>query len=64
MIVNVLKAGKAGPGKMPGPVLCLRRGGKESHIALSITAWVRAPSGFLVITGSEPPDSSVSTVRS
>jgi len=35
-----------------------------NHIALSVTAWVQAPSGFLVITGSEPPDSKVLTVRS
>ncbi len=33
-------------------------------LALSVTAWVQAPSGALVITGSEPPESSVCTVRS
>nr|ADI17825.1 hypothetical protein [uncultured Rhodospirillales bacterium HF0200_01O14] len=33
-------------------------------VLLSVTAWVHAPSGFLVITGSDPPDSRLSTVRS
>ena len=32
--------------------------------AASVIAWVQAPSGALVITGSEPPDSSEATVRS
>ena len=32
--------------------------------AMSVTAWLQAPSGALVITGSEPAVSSVSTVRS
>lgn len=32
--------------------------------ALSVMAWVQAPSGSLVITGSEPPASSDFTVRS
>jgi hypothetical protein len=31
--------------------------------ALSVTAWVQAPCGSFVITGSEPPDSSDFTVR-
>ena len=31
--------------------------------ATSVMAWVQAPSGAAEITGSEPPDSSVSTVR-
>ena len=33
-------------------------------LALSVTTDVQAPSGFLVMTGSEPPFISVSTVRS
>ncbi|SEM85695.1 hypothetical protein SAMN04488103_102262 [Gemmobacter aquatilis] len=32
--------------------------------ALSVIAWVQAPSGALVITGSDPPDISAATVRS
>jgi len=31
--------------------------------AMSVMTWVKAPSGSAVITGSEPPASSVSTVR-
>jgi hypothetical protein len=35
------------------------------HIFASTTAWLQAPSGFLVITGASPPEaSSVATVRS
>ncbi len=34
------------------------------YIALSVTILVQAPSGALVITGSEPPFNSVCTVRS
>lgn len=34
------------------------------YSALSITTCDQAPTGFLVITGSEPPDSNVFTVRS
>ena len=35
----------------------------RSYIAASVTTWVKAPSGAWVMTGSEPPPSSVSTVR-
>ena len=31
--------------------------------ARSVTAWLHAPSGAAEITGSDPPESSVSTVR-
>ena len=36
----------------------------EPYFIASVTAVVVAPSGFLVITGSEPPAISVATVRS
>ena len=35
----------------------------DGYFALSVTTWVQAPTGSLVITGSEPPASSVFTVR-
>jgi hypothetical protein len=37
---------------------------RPPYFIASYTAWVHAPVGFLVITGSEPPASSVATVRS
>ncbi len=33
-------------------------------LAASVTAWLQAPSGCLLITGSEPPESRICTVRS
>jgi hypothetical protein len=39
-------------------------GARLAYFALSITSWVQAPSGALVMTGSEPPDIKVFTVRS
>jgi hypothetical protein len=46
--------------------LQVSRAGEHSrrHFIASYTAWVQAPVGVLVMTGSEPPVSSVATVRS
>jgi hypothetical protein len=38
--------------------------GRRPYFIASVTAVVVAPSGFLVITGSEPPAIKVATVRS
>ncbi len=57
-------AGKKTPRPRPGRGVLARKRCGDGYIdfALSITSWVQAPSGSLVMTGSEPPDISVFTV--
>jgi len=52
------------PRPRPAGVFFILEAEARRYFAASITSWVQAPSGALVMTGSEPPDISVFTVRS
>jgi hypothetical protein len=57
---------KEKPRRSPGGVEVIHETEVSDYMpaAFSITAWVQAPSGVLVMTGSEPPDIKVAMVRS
>ena len=55
---------KNAPAQPADPGLRRSAAGAAAHFIASYTLWVQAPSGFLVMTGSEPPERSSETVRS